>query len=166
MLEVNPNFKHGMQGKKHTESTIAAIKAKRAIQEVTPAMLQSLELGRTKVWTPEMREKMAIHAKQNGLGTNRGADSPAWRGGITPLKRSFRGCPRYAEWRETVMVRDNYTCLRCSAKGYLEVNHIKTVKDIFNEYKPDTMDDVYAIDILWDLSNGETLCAPCHRGVK
>jgi 5-methylcytosine-specific restriction endonuclease McrA len=161
--DLIPNYVHPMQGKHHTPETIAKIKANRTPQILTEAQHKALEKGRTKEWTTEMRQRMSDVAKERKLGHGKGADSPAWKDGRTPLVRSFRACPRYAEWRETIMVRDNYTCLRCNAKGNLEVNHIVTVKDIFNTYDLQTMDDVYACDTLWDINNGETLCASCHR---
>jgi 5-methylcytosine-specific restriction endonuclease McrA len=63
----------------------------------------------------------------------------------------IRNSPEYAAWRTQVFARDHFTCVRCGAAGVtLEANHIKAFA---------THPDLRLV-----LTNGETLCAPCHRG--
>lgn len=55
-----------------------------------------------------------------------------------------------ANFRNEVFKRDNYTCQLCGKHGgNLNADHIKS----FSEYP----------DLRFDLSNGRTLCVPCHR---
>ncbi len=61
---------------------------------------------------------------------------------------------RWARWREMVFLRDGFRCVDCGAAsqrraGGLEPHHIWP-KAAFHER-------------LYDLSNGVTLCRPCHR---
>lgn len=78
-----------------------------------------------------------------------GEKNKNWKGGITPLLRKVRNAPEYAEWREEVFRRDNWTCQRCGLRGvYLEVHHLKRVADFMN--------------LVYKLDNGVTLCLDCH----
>ncbi len=56
--------------------------------------------------------------------------------------------PRWKVVRLAAKRRDDFKCVKCSARGLLEVDHIKRVKD--------------APDLAFDLSNLQTLCKPCH----
>jgi len=62
----------------------------------------------------------------------------------------LRSSTEYRLWRESVLIRDNYVCVWCFAKGVpLHVDHIKPFA-LFPELR-------FAID------NGRTLCVPCHK---
>lgn len=56
-----------------------------------------------------------------------------------------------AEWRQTVLERDNHTCQKCGRKGLLQAHHIKQV-----EFYP---------ELELETDNGKSLCFSCHRGV-
>lgn len=72
-----------------------------------------------------------------------------WKGGISANVHSTKE-PRYKAWRESVFTRDNWTCQACSKKGvYLEAHHLKSWAK-FPELR-------------YELSNGQTLCVPCHE---
>lgn len=73
--------------------------------------------------------------------------APNWKGGITEPNQAERG--RFKrEVQKKVFERDNYTCVRCHAKGNLQVDHIKSWKDY--------------PELRFDLSNCRTLCIDCH----
>lgn len=56
-------------------------------------------------------------------------------------------------WRREVFKRDDYTCQMCLVRGkYLEADHIKPW--------------AYFPDLRFELSNGRTLCRPCHNTTK
>lgn len=50
--------------------------------------------------------------------------------------------------RITAKRRDDFKCVNCGARGRLEVDHIKPVRD--------------APELAFDLANLQTLCKPCH----
>lgn len=101
-----------------------------------------------KVRTPEMRKEMS-EIKVLSPFTLRGADNPAWKGGVTPTNQKIRHSVDYRLWREAVFARDNFTCQHCGARGReLNADHIKPFS-LFPELR-------FAID------NGRTLCVSCH----
>lgn len=73
-----------------------------------------------------------------------------WQGGKTKTAEYIRFTPEYKAWRKAVFERDNYTCKICNQKGLeLNADHIKP-QSLFPE-------------LIFDINNGRTLCAPCHR---
>jgi 5-methylcytosine-specific restriction endonuclease McrA len=70
--------------------------------------------------------------------------------GITPELERIRRSAEYRAWRAAVFERDDFTCQDCGKRGgYLEADHIKTF--------------AHHPDLRFELSNGRTLCQPCHR---
>src|SRR3990167_834223 len=86
-----------------------------------------------------------------------GEKHPAWEGGKSRETQRARAKMEYKRWRDTIFVRDNFTCWDCgkrSKKGErIEINahHIKG----FAENK----------ESRYDLDNGITLCVKCHRKI-
>lgn len=67
----------------------------------------------------------------------------------TPEPRRTRHTLKGIIWRKSVYKRDNYTCQECRIRGVkLEADHIKPFK--------------YFPELRYLLSNGRTLCKPCH----
>lgn len=80
----------------------------------------------------------------------RGPLNPMWRGGISSEHHRIRQSAEYKTWRKAVFERDNHTCQTCGMPGgNLEADHIKPFA-LFPELR-------------FDVSNGRTLCRPCHR---
>lgn len=76
----------------------------------------------------------------------------AWKGGVSPINKRIRVSSEYKVWRDHVFQRDNYTCQSCGKRGgWLEADHIFS----FADYP----------QLRFDISNGRTLCRPCHRKV-
>ena len=94
-------------------------------------------------------KKMEESTKEKLRKLNTGSKHPQWKGGITPLNKKIRNSLEYKLWRESVFKRDNYICIWCGFKGYVEADHIKPFA-LYPELR-------FAID------NGRTLCKECHR---
>jgi len=83
-----------------------------------------------------------------------GDKSATWKGGVTPEHLRIRNSKAYKDWRESVFIRDEYTCMSCNAKSgkgldvYLHAHHIKS----FSKFP----------DFRFDINNGITLCKSCH----
>lgn len=89
--------------------------------------------------------------------------------------RFIRELDQYGKWRQSILERDNYTCLKCGFKyepytkkdegkyplnvdhhpsplwWLIRVHRIKTIKKAIN------------CKNLWRLERGRTLCVPCHK---
>lgn len=99
----------------------------------------------------------------------RGIMHHAWKGGITPLVRIIRNCPKYKKWRDDNFLRDNYTCVWCGARSgkdnpvIIHADHIKPFALIMKQNKIKTFQQALDCKELWGLSNGRTLCVGCHK---
>jgi hypothetical protein len=79
----------------------------------------------------------------------KGEKSHLWKGGLTDKNMLLRKSPEAKEWRKQVFKRDDYTCQHCGERGArLDADHIKP----------------WALypELRFELSNGRTLCRPCH----
>jgi len=87
-----------------------------------------------------------------------------WKGGITAVNHAIRTCLQYREWIMSVFKRDNFTCQDCGAtKVYLHAHHIRLFSDIMQEYGITSLEEALLCDVLWDVSNGQSLCELCHK---
>mgnify|MGYP001570771630 CR=1 FL=1 len=85
----------------------------------------------------------------------RGPARWSWKGGVTAISMQIRKSTEYGIWRAHVFQRDNWTCVWCGAKSkkgsfiMINADHIKP----FAQYP----------ELRFDVSNGRTLCLPCHK---
>lgn len=79
------------------------------------------------------------------------------------FKNLLRRCSRYNMWRAEVLRRDDYTCQTCEKRGgRLCVDHIRPFIALLVEFEIKTYEEALECEQLWDVSNGQTLCYPCH----
>lgn len=101
------------------------------------------------ILSEETKRKIRI----SHIGKNLGSENPNWKGdkAKTPIMERIRFGAEYKEWRTAVFERDDYTCQFCGKRGgiYIEADHIKP----FSQYP----------ELRFEISNGRTLCKPCHR---
>lgn len=84
--------------------------------------------------------------------------------GVTKLQQILRHCSQYRQWRIAVYKRDDYTCQTCGVRGgKLNADHITQFALILFQNSVQSYEDAMKCMELWDVSNGRTLCAPCHR---
>ncbi len=89
---------------------------------------------------------VAMSARQKG------EKSHLWRGGKTDENRLLRNSALADNWRKSVFERDGYRCVECGQLGgRLAADHIKPWS-VFPSLR-------------FALSNGRTLCWPCHRRI-
>ena len=110
--------------------------------------------------SPETRAKIGAAHKGKIVSTKARANIVASKKIITDAytemygeKSSLSsGHGKIKKWSKAVKERDNYTCLRCSKKatGYnINAHHV--------------IPKEYYLESAFDIDNGVTLCAPCHR---
>lgn len=132
-----------LTGQKRTDETRAKMRASTLGQkhtEKTKAKIREANLG--KKHTEETKAKMRA-AKMGERNHN-------WKGGVSLTNRPARLHPEAFKWARDVKRRDNYTCQGCGQQGDdLHAHHKKS----WSEYPEDRH----------VLSNGVTLCKPCHK---
>src|SRR3990172_8988097 len=131
--EVRNKIGLARKGKKHSEETKEKIRQKaigRKLSEEHKEKLRQSHLGKPVPWST-------------------GANSPWWKGGITPINLMIRKSQEYKLWRTAVFTRDSFTCIWCGLKEKIEADHIKSFS-LYPELR-------FAID------NGRTLCRVCHK---
>ena len=106
------------------------------------------KLGRLRV--PFMLGKKHSHETRRKMSESRkGRKSHFYKHGKSNEYRKRYNDVEYKIWRESVFERDNYTCQDCGDRGvYITAHHIKS----WSKYP----------DLRFELSNGLTLCEPCH----
>jgi len=117
----------------------------------------------------KISESLKGRKKPEGFGkllseSRRGSKSHFWKGGKTELAMNIRNHFSYSEWRTKVFERDNFTCQDCGTKGgQLNADHQKPFSFILKHFKIKSIEDALKCSLLWDVSNGKTLCEGCHR---
>lgn len=128
--------------------------------------------GTKRTFTPDWIEKMTRHLRENPIRYWKGKHNPNvsgekhwnWKGGVTSLSGRIRASIRYRQWREAIYTRDDFTCVMCGRRGgKLQADHIKQFARILQENKVTSLEEALACEVLWNLSNGRTLCFPCHK---
>lgn len=99
--------------------------------------------------------------------------SPNWKGGITPIHKKIKNSLKYCYWRQSIFLRDDFTCQDCGQRGgNLEAHHCKkSFAELLQEVKQnlpliDLYEAVMIYTPFWDLENGITLCKRCHKKTK
>lgn len=93
-----------------------------------------------------------------------GEQSHRYVDGRTPMKRIIRNMNMMQEWRKFVFERDNYTCRRCGQRGgKLTAHHVIPFAKIVRDENITSIIGAMRCGVLWDTSNGMTLCKVCHR---
>lgn len=87
-----------------------------------------------------------------------------WKGGKTPLIMKIRNSKEYAEWRNKVFEKDNYTCLLCNDNkgGNLNAHHIEPLSAIIHNNNINNFEEALNCFLIWDIKNGTTICETCH----
>lgn len=127
-----------------TRQKMSEVAKARRPSEVTKERIRQTLTGRT----------ISLKARLNRKGIFAGEKNIFWRGGIATANKSERQLAmqtiEYKYWRQSVFVRDDYTCQECLERGgKLNADHIQS----WAEYP----------ELRYELSNGRTLCESCHR---
>jgi hypothetical protein len=103
--------------------------------------------------------------RRNGLDPTRKPPRLEWDD--AEVARVVRSLPAYRRWRLAVLRRDGRACQECGAHSSFEnplhVHHLRSFVEILAEYRPISVEQAEGYDALWDVDNGVTLCADCHR---
>ena len=102
--------------------------------------------GKTQgITTFKVQKFCSAECRAKGQIYNSGPDSPHWKGGREQRKRDGK----HLTWAKRVKERDDYTCHNCGKRGGdLHSHHV--------------LSWIGHPDSRYDVSNGQTLCVPCH----
>lgn len=85
------------------------------------------------------------------------------RGRKSSVRNRIKRSKEYATWRKQIFERDNYTCVMCNIRGgELQADHIIPMSIIMREHNITGYHDSLDCTLLWDITNGRTLCRECH----
>lgn len=141
--EANKGKRLGMR---HTEETRAVIREKRALQgcsDETRSKMSAAKKGtkQSKGWIDaKVASRVAYYDEQ---------------GRKTPENIRIRMSKEYRDWRESVFKRDNWTCQICFIRSEAG-NPVVIQADHIRQF-------AFFPELRFELSNGRTLCVPCHR---
>lgn len=106
--------------------------------------IQVRESNKGRKFGPEMGEKISKALKGRFVGSN----NPNWRGSDVKEYRRMRTTYEAKQWSQMVKERDGWKCVKCGSVNDLQSHHIKRWR----------ANKAHRFDI----SNGMTLCRPCH----
>ncbi|GAB3701490.1 hypothetical protein GCM10027592_29670 [Spirosoma flavus] len=83
------------------------------------------------------------------------------------LIASIRRTEQYEQWKRAVFIRDRFTCQQCGKrngrKRIIEAHHIIELSALVRENGISSIDEAKECLLLWEVSNGQTLCHSCHE---
>jgi hypothetical protein len=150
-------LKHSREGK--TNSDFQKQRAKESITGLKRSD-KTIELNRIGhiglTQSDEAREKNRL--------AHMGDKNSSWKGGLKSLNESIRGCAKYAEWRDAIYERDNYTDVITGEKGNgnLNAHHITPLAELIEKHHITTLEEAISCNELWDISNGITMLESNH----
>jgi hypothetical protein len=118
-----------------------------------------IDKNKDRIFSKEHKEKLS----KVRIGKYTGKNCPAWRGGVSKIDKLCRCMPEYIQWRSDCFSRDKWTCQTCGNRGYITVHHIDGFSKLIKENNINSIDDARKCQVLWDISNGVTLCEDCHK---
>jgi hypothetical protein len=134
-------------GKKHSELS------KKKISDSKKGK-PSWNKGISASWALGNKYRLGIPSWNKGLkGYMSGTRNCNWRGGVTSIHEKIRKSSEYEEWRDSVVSRDSWRCVKC---GAVQSRKVKIVAD---HIKPFTLFP----ELRFIVENGRTLCKPCDN---
>ncbi len=140
--EYKQKMSEACKGYIPTKETIEKLRiASTGKKHTAETKLKISKIHKGKTYTIEQRIAMSKARK--------GEKCNLWKGGITTKNNKIRSSLDMRIWRQEIFKRDNYTCTICNcSKAFLHADHIKP----FAKYP----------ELRFDITNGRTLCRPCH----
>ena len=136
--ETKEKIARGNRNKIVSEETRKKISLARKGKPILPGV--GFQKGQIPAW---IREKATKNLPRKEKHWN-------WQGGIAKERDLIKISPEYKQWIKSVFKRDDYTCQRCLKRGSgnLNAHHIIPFS--------------VAPEERFEISNGATLCEPCH----
>lgn len=94
----------------------------------------------------------------------RGENHYKWNGGASKLNIAIRRLVENRKWMEEIKKRDG-KCLICESIENLESHHIVPLAELIQIHNITSREQARDCAAMWDLSNGMTVCRPCHYNI-
>ncbi len=122
---------------------------------------KGVKTGKGRWHQSEEFKKRLSEARRGEKGSN-------WKGGVSTVNMLLRKSGQYGGWRLAVFKRDDFCCLWCGETKNLNADHIIPFSSIIEKLKFEQgIENLYEkalnFELLWDVSNGRTLCYDCHK---
>ena len=149
---------------KKTDKRVASISKKLKEKGICPPLEtrfkkgHKINIGRKTSDNIKAKQRLVKLGKKNPMYSRR---KPG-----RSLYSYFHCCLEFKSWRLSVFERDKFVCQMpgCNQlEKYVEAHHIKAFSKIVKEYKLKTIEDALKCKRLLSVSNGITLCRPCHQ---
>lgn len=114
----------------------------------------------------KMGRKLTYEEKLYLANINYGERNPSWKGGVSRIQKTLRQTCLYVRWRTEVFKRDGFRCIKCDSKTRIQAHHIIPFAKIIRDNNISKIEDAVTCSLLWDISNGSTLCYECHKHEK
>ena len=89
-----------------------------------------------------------------------------WKDGITKFNKELRNFVKSIGWVDEIFRRDNYICQKCKKSGgELIAHHLVLLSEIREYFNINTIEEAEKCGLLFDMTNGITLCEECHKWV-
>jgi len=140
-------FRTGKKLSEEVKEKIRKSKIGKKLSKETKEKVSKSLIGNTRAKGTKRSFEDRLKIKER---TPRGERHWNWQGGIHEENLKIRKSFEYVIWRERVFSRDKFTCVICGDNkgGNLEADHIKPF--------------AYYPELRFEVSNGRTLCRPCH----
>jgi hypothetical protein len=150
--------KNQFYGKTHTDSALELNRLKHTGKQYSEITKQKHSVALAGIPRPiDVRERIGS-AQRGEKGNN-------WKGGTTPLTFLIRSSGKYAAWRDSVFVRDDYRDHFSGIRGgtKLHAHHIVPLSVLISRHNIKNLDDALRCDALWDINNGITMQRRSHK---
>ncbi len=146
---------------KETREKIGNSNRGKTVSFETRLKISKSQLGMKKPWatrkvghkvSEETRRKISLYHSGDDIFTGFKQD----------FKLRLRNIRQYREWRYSVFKRDNFTCVECGHRVYLEAHHIISLSDLIKQFNIITLNDAVKCGELWNIDNGISYCQKCH----
>lgn len=135
---------HPMWGRKHSKET------KEKMSLAKKRLPKEFWLGKNNHFYGKRHSKAQCEKWSHDRSGDKNVN---WRGGKIPINTRLRSHVKFFDWRKAVFERDNYICVRC---GYDE-GHILNAHHIIPVHT--------SPEEIFEITNGATVCIPCHRHI-
>lgn len=161
----NKGFKHSEDSKKKVSATLRRLFVAGAWK---PGLGRKFQTGHPSYWNEDSKEMVRAKMRKERGPLNRG-----WKGGRSGFTNLIRKSSSMATWRKSVFERDGYRCVLCGEENghgktvRLEADHYPTpFAKLLTDLRITSAEQAIACEQFWDITNGRTLCRPCHNKTK